>query len=193
MRKKKSTNLQHYRPAQGRRLAIMPTGCDNPRGPAVGVLFNPPENEGENSMAQILNVVDIQAPIDKVHTLVATGEGIAQWWTPTVSDDAHNRLIIQFGDDWRLLLEQREVSSAGVRWRIVEHNSDEWVGTELVFRLSHSDGWTTLEFDHTGWARPTSFFRFCSTKWPTFLLSIKQAAETGVGAPYPNEQKIGRV
>ena len=168
-------------------------------------------------MPNILNVVDVQAPCETVHRLVATAEGISRWWTPTVTSkpnaggrvvgdenagdenegdgSANHRdqqLTIRFGTDWRILLEKLEETASLVRWRIVEHDSDEWRGTDLVFRLTHADGWTTLEFDHAGWAEATSFFRFCSTKWPMFLLSIKRAAETGGGTPYPGDIKIGR-
>lgn len=142
-------------------------------------------------MADILNVVDIQASAETVYPLVATGAGIARWWSPDVVVEG-DQVTIRFGPDWRILIEKLEDAPHRVRWRVVEHDSDEWPGTELVFCLSESDGWTTLEFDHAGWREASGFFRFCSTKWPTFLLSIKQAAETGTGTPYPGEMKIGR-
>lgn len=142
-------------------------------------------------MADILQVVDIQMPAEKVYPLVATGAGIAQWWSPDVVSEG-DQVTVHFGSDWRIVLKKSEDLPTLIRWQVVEHDSTEWPGTELIFRLSEIDGWTTLEFDHAGWADATSFFRFCSTKWVTFLLSIKQAAETGVGTPYPNEIKIGR-
>lgn len=142
-------------------------------------------------MPDILNVVDIKAPVAEVHALVATGDGIARWWSTTV-ESSGDEVTVRFGTDWQLLLRKEAETKTSVRWRIVEHDSPEWVGTQLVFQLSHEEGWTTLEFDHAGWTEATSFFRFCSTKWSTFLLSIKQAAETGTGKPWPNEVKIGR-
>ena len=30
----------------------------------------------------------------------------------------------------------------------------------------------------------------CSTKWATFLMSLKSLVETGKGAPYPNDVLI---
>lgn len=143
-------------------------------------------------MPDLLKVVDIQAPLATVHALVASAEGIAAWWSPETSADGEGRVVVRFGADWRVVLEKLEETESRVRWRIVEHDSDEWPGTELVFDLSEADGWTTLRFDHRGWAAATDFFRFCGTKWVVFLLSIKQAAETGRGAPYPDEIQIGR-
>jgi|GEM_PF-5637423 len=35
-------------------------------------------------MTDILTVVEIQAATEIVHPLVATGEGIARWWSPDV-------------------------------------------------------------------------------------------------------------
>jgi hypothetical protein len=30
----------------------------------------------------------------------------------------------------------------------------------------------------------------CSTKWATFLMSLKQLVETGAGAPHPQDVRI---
>jgi len=30
----------------------------------------------------------------------------------------------------------------------------------------------------------------CSTKWATFLMSLKQLVETGTGAPHPDDVRI---
>ena len=147
-------------------------------------------------MADILKVVDIQAPRDVVFNTVATVAGIQRWWSPDTegSDELDGKVTIRFGADWKVVMEKiDEVANQRVVYRITEHDSDEWPGTELHFELSTAEDWTVLKFDHRGWADSTDFFRFCSTKWVVFLLSIKQAAETGAGTPYPNEIKIGRM
>ena len=41
---------------------------------------------------------------------------------------------------------------------------------------------TIVMFAHTGWREPCAFMNHCSTKWATFLMSLKQLVETGSGA-----------
>lgn len=144
-------------------------------------------------MADIQNVIDIKAPIEKVHSLIATSGGISRWWSPNVLRESNDdEISVCFGDKWKIRLRKVEDSPTMVQWRIVFHDSTEWLGTDLLFRLTEDNGWTLLEFDHAGWRDVTSFFRFCSTKWPMFMLSIKWEAESGNGAAYPYDLKIGR-
>ena len=146
-------------------------------------------------MADILHVVDIHAPANTVFETIGSVEGIRKWWSTDVdgSDDVGESVTIRFGDQWKVVMERVDaVPNERVAYRIIEHDSDEWPGTELVFELSDDDDWTILKFDQRGWASSSDFFRFCSAKWVIFLLSIKQAAESGMGTPYPNESKIGR-
>jgi hypothetical protein len=45
-------------------------------------------------------------------------------------------------------------------------------------------------FAHEGWAEPVEFMYHCSTKWATFLVSLKELVETGKGAPEPYDLQI---
>lgn len=144
-------------------------------------------------MPDIQNVIDIKAPIETVHSLISTSGGIAKWWSPNVlRESKDDEISVHFGDKGKIRLNKVEDSPTMVQWRVVLHDSTEWLGTDLLFRLTEDNGWTVLEFDHAGWREATSCFRFCSTKWPMFLLSIKWEAEAGNGAAYPNDVKIGR-
>jgi hypothetical protein len=40
------------------------------------------------------------------------------------------------------------------------------------------------------WREANEFMHHCSTKWATFLLSLKQLVETGAGAPDPIDLQI---
>jgi len=147
-------------------------------------------------MADILQVVDVHASMQQVFDTVGTTDGIRQWWSTDVEggDEVGDEVTVRFGEDWKVVMKRTEaVANERVSYQITQHDSDEWLGTELVFQLSEADDWTTLKFDQRSWAEASDFFRFCSAKWVVFLLSIKQAAEQGAGTPYPNETKIGRM
>ena len=76
-----------------------------------------------------------------------------------------------------------------VRWEVVE-GPEEWVGTQIGFELSEENGYTIVMFSHTGWREVVPFMYHCSTKWATFLMSLKQLVETGTGEPAPGDVRI---
>jgi hypothetical protein len=45
-------------------------------------------------------------------------------------------------------------------------------------------------FEHAGWSEPVEFMHHCSTKWGSFLMSLKSLVETGAGAPAPQDVQI---
>ena len=49
---------------------------------------------------------------------------------------------------------------------------------------------TIVLFSHVGWKEPVEFMHHCSTKWATFLMSLKKLLETGKGEPAPHDVKI---
>jgi hypothetical protein len=76
-----------------------------------------------------------------------------------------------------------------VAWRCID-SAPEWVGTEVRFDLEPTEGGTFVCFQHVGWQQEGPFFAHCSTKWATFMLSLKQLVETGEGSPFPRDIPI---
>ena len=64
------------------------------------------------------------------------------------------------------------------------------VGTTGSFDLKQEGDYAIILFKHQGWRAPVEFMYHCSTKWATFLLSLKSLVETGKGAPSPNDVRI---
>ena len=60
----------------------------------------------------------------------------------------------------------------------------------VVFELDQEDDFTIVLFEHEGWKEPVEFMYHCSTKWATFLMSLKQLVETGTGEPAPHDVQI---
>ena len=77
----------------------------------------------------------------------------------------------------------------GRRW-LVTDGPQEWVGTEIDWHLDQRGEYTIVQFKHEGWREPVEFMHHCSTKWATFLLSLKDLVETGTGKPAPNDVQI---
>jgi uncharacterized protein YndB with AHSA1/START domain len=148
-------------------------------------------------MVDILHRVGAVAPLEKVYEAVATPEGVAAWWTKDTTGEGSvgSTLTTTFHDDagerlGSFELEVTELDPAGsVDW-LVTGGPDEWIGTHIHFDLKEEDGFTIVLFSHTGWKEPVEFMNHCSTKWATFLMSLKRFVETGTGEPAPHDVQI---
>ena len=147
-------------------------------------------------MFDILHRVGVKAPPAKVYEALATPEGVSGWWTTQTKGDSNAGGIIStlFTADGRVLggfdLKILELlPEKSVVWQVVDGPA-EWVGTKIRFDLKQEDDFTTVLFKHEGWKEPAEFMYHCSTKWATFLMSLKSLGETGQGQPSPNDVRI---
>lgn len=142
-------------------------------------------------MVDILHRVGVEAPVADVYEALTTLDGLRGWWTVDTDGDPSTGGTLAFrfdvgGFDMRVLELEPD---AHVRWEVVD-GPPEWIGTVIDWRLSQEDEWAIVLFEHAGWAEPVPFMSHCSTKWATFLLSLKSLVETGKGAPAPNDVKV---
>lgn len=148
-------------------------------------------------MFDILHRVGIRTSIRQVYEALATPEGIARWWTRETTGDSSEGGMIRF----RFTDQGRELgvfdmkilalhTDTRVVWQVV-NGPPEWVGTKIGFELKVEDDFTIVLFRHEGWKEPVEFMYHCSTKWATFLMSLKALGETGKGQPSPDDVKVG--
>lgn len=141
-------------------------------------------------MVDILHRVGVTAPRDAVYTALTTVDGLSAWWTSDTSGDPADLLQFRFGEVGGFDMKVLDLQPATrVEWEVVDGPS-EWVGTTVTFDLRQQDDWTIVLFAHSGWAEPVEFMHHCSTKWATFLMSLKSLVETGEGAPAPRDVPI---
>jgi uncharacterized protein YndB with AHSA1/START domain len=164
-----------------------------PHGAAVGAATQ----ASEITRMDIVHRIGVKAPASKVYAALTTVDGLSDWWTRATSGDAGagGRLAFRFqgasgeeigGFDMDVLelMPQRKVL-----WK-VKDGPAEWVGTDIEFVLSQQDGETVVMFGHRHWREAGEFMAHCSTKWATFLLSLRDLLETGHGRPAPDDLKI---
>ena len=143
-------------------------------------------------MVDILHRVAVEKTSpEKVYDALTTLDGLAGWWTTDTTGDAAEGGVIEFrfppgGFDMKVV---ETTPSEHVRWEVVD-GPDEWVGTTVDWSLRADDDWTVVMFRHEGWAEPVEFMHHCSTKWATYLMSLKGMLETGRGAPAPRDVHI---
>jgi len=143
-------------------------------------------------MLDILHRIGVQGSSpDAVYDALTTIDGLAGWWATNTHREPGVDGVIEFrfvpgGFDMKVL---ELVPATYVLWEVVE-GPEEWLGTRISWELTQEDDWTIVMFKHEGWKEPVAFMHHCSTKWATFLLSLKALLETGVGAPDPKDLSI---
>lgn len=143
-------------------------------------------------MPDILHKVATRSSPDDTYRALATQAGLAGWWTADTKGtfDVGGVIKFQFGDRGFIEMTVLELEPGKrVLWQ-VSGGPGEWIGTTVSFDLAPEDDWTVVRFKHQGWKEPSDFMHSCSTKWATFLMSLKSLLETGRGAAYPNDVHI---
>ena len=143
-------------------------------------------------MVDILHKVGITAPASEVYAALTTIDGLAGWWTTDTvgtSDAVGGTVTFTFSRGTVDVAVRILEADAAVVWEVVS-GPEEWLGTTVSFELRQQGDWTIVLFSHEGWKEPVEFMHHCSTKWATFMLSLKQLVETGKGAPSPNDVEI---
>jgi uncharacterized protein YndB with AHSA1/START domain len=137
-------------------------------------------------MPDILHLVGIAAEPQRVFEALTTVEGVRNWWDEKASGEAAEGGTFEFrGNRFKVV----HADTSLVTWRY-SGPAKEWESTEITFRLEWRDGQTIVLFKQVGWREPVEFMHHCSTKWATFLLSLKDYVEHGEGRPSPRDTKI---
>ena len=142
-------------------------------------------------MVDILHRVGVISSPDQVYAALTTVDGLAGWWTRDTDGDGEVGGVLRFrfpvgGFDMKVL-ESRPGEL--VRWEVADGPA-EWIGTRVGFELKREESYTIVLFRHEGWREPVDFMYHCSTKWATFLMSLKALIETGKGDPAPDDVQI---
>ena len=147
-------------------------------------------------MVDILHRVGIKSSVNEVYKALGTREGLAAWWTNTTQGESKVGAALDFryssggaeigGFEMKVL---ELAPSKQVLWQVVDGPA-EWIGTKISFELKQSGDHAIVLFKHQGWKEPVEFMHHCSTKWATYLMSLKSLVETGRGLPNPNDTHI---
>jgi uncharacterized protein YndB with AHSA1/START domain len=110
-----------------------------------------------NAMGDVLFTFDINAAPDVVRQALTTTEGIASFWTDKadIPEEVGETLKLGFPEAPRpfdLLLAQSD--DKVIIWRTVTF-PPQWVGTDIRWELSGSDGTSIVAFRHGSFADET--------------------------------------
>ncbi len=139
-------------------------------------------------MADIVHRVGIGAPIEKVYEVLTSVDGARAWWDSGATGDAKEGGLITFFKKVDMKVVEARPNEL-VKWKCVR-GPEEWMNTEIIFQLAFKQDQTFVIFTHANWKKPVEFMHHCSTKWTTFLLSLKALVETGKGRPTPDDVQV---
>ncbi len=138
-------------------------------------------------MPDIVHRVGIKSTPKKVFEALTTIKGLSHWWIVGTKGKAKQGGTIHFGFADMKVVESKP--NKLVKWKCVKGPKD-WVGTELTFQLKATRDQTFVLFTHANWKKAGEFMGHCSTKWATFLLSLRDLLERDEGRPAPYDVKI---
>lgn len=142
-------------------------------------------------MARILHKIVISRHPENVYKALTAKEGLSKWWTNDCETGCNVGDILKFrfmngtiGPDMKIVeLKKNQF----VKWTCID-GIDEWIGTDLVFKINTHERGSVLLFSHSGWDEESEFYMHCNCKWAFFLgVSLKNYLETGIGSPHPQD------
>ena len=143
-------------------------------------------------MADILHRFPIHANASRVFDALTLPEGLNAWWTlqshgvPEL--DAEYRFYFEPVYDWFARVTD-VLAGRVIEWTFTDAEPD-WTGTRLRLELAEKDGWTWVEFSHTGWADTGEHFRITSYCWAAYLRLLRLFVETGSTVPYKERLNV---
>lgn len=141
-------------------------------------------------MATIYHQVGIKASLTDTLSALTTLEGLSSWWSHAEgSCNAGDDLTFYFGEHAVKMQVEQTSQPTLIQWRCID-NEGEWKDTLFTFNLINDNNQILVNFTHSEWKDITELFSHCSTKWATFLVSLKEYLETGQGKPFPNDIQI---
>lgn len=142
-------------------------------------------------MADILHLLPIHAPREKVYAAITTAGSIREWFSRDAALDSRvgGNGEIRFAERTRIIkLEVEELEPpARITWRILSAAMPTWANTRVEFKLGEDGAGAMLHFAQRGFQATDDFFAMSTTAWASFLFSLKQYLETGTGTPHPDD------
>jgi uncharacterized protein YndB with AHSA1/START domain len=135
-------------------------------------------------MGDVLFTFEIGATPDVVRRALTTSEGIAGFWTDKadVPAEVGKTLSVGFPDapaPFDLVLSQSDDKM--ISWRTASF-PPQWVGTDIRWEISGSDGTSTVAFRHGTFTDETEE-GMVAYVWGQVMVQLKRYVETGVAAP----------
>jgi uncharacterized protein YndB with AHSA1/START domain len=132
----------------------------------------------------IYHQIYIEADSSVVYSAITKQELLSKWWIKDCEAEpilGHINVFRNEGyvDNHMKIIDLME--NQKIRW-LCTKGPEEWLGTEVIFKISKQNGYTKLDFKHVGWREQSEFFGICSFHWARHLMMLKDLCEKGINA-----------
>ncbi|MDB5533841.1 MAG: Aha1 domain protein [Hyphomicrobiales bacterium] len=143
-------------------------------------------------MPDIMHLLAVKAPADKVYDAITTPDGVRNWWTRTAD------LATKVGGTGAFRFPHYGPSSetqvriddlqrpARVAWSVLSSFHPEWRDTTIAFDMAENGDATRIAFAHRGFKEANEAYALFTTGWAYYLVSLKRYVEIGEGGPNPD-------
>jgi uncharacterized protein YndB with AHSA1/START domain len=144
----------------------------------------------DDSVQDIMQLIKIHAPSERVYEAITTADGIRQWWTRDAAIEPKVGAAGEFGFYGKRFVAKVTVEELNpatrVRWKVA---NSAWQGNDIEFNLKADGNDTTLLFAHRGFPRADEGLASATTRWGFYLFSLKRYLQTGKGTPNPDDSE----
>jgi hypothetical protein len=143
-------------------------------------------------MAKVKHRMGIAGDIDKIFRAMHEPAGLDGWWATKTDGIAEvgETLALHFADvvtlSFKIVALQENTS---IHLHCVS-GPGPWQDCDLSFTLKQDADQVWVSLLHENTTASDDDFLYFNTKWPCYLLSLRDLLESGKGRPYPNDTKI---
>ncbi len=141
-------------------------------------------------MQDIMHLIVIHAPSERVYEAITTVDGIRRWWTRDAEIEPKVGAAGEFGFNGKRFIAKVTVEElipvTRVRWKVANLA---WQANDIEFNLRAEGNDTTLFFAHRGFPLADEGFASATTRWGFYLLSLKRYLQSGKGTPNPEDSE----
>lgn len=143
-------------------------------------------------MAKVRHRIGVAGSINLIYRAMHEPSGLAGWWASTADGTPEVGHVVNLHFEALTTLSFRVADLAEnsrICLRCVS-GPGPWQNSQLEFILEQDEKQVHVELTHENKSATDDDFVYFSTKWPIYLLSMRDLIEAGKGTPYPNEIKI---
>lgn len=143
-------------------------------------------------MAEIKHRVGVRGSIEEIFAALTEPDDLAGWWATSASGapEVGKTLELTFGELVTLSFLVRELQTDALVELECSSGPFPWLGSRLRFLLEVADNQIFVTMTHSNEDAESDSFLYFNTKWPIYLLSLRDYIETGRGRPFPGDTKI---
>jgi hypothetical protein len=143
-------------------------------------------------MAEVRHRVGIRGSAANIYLALVEPRELSGWWATHASGapEVGMTLDLTFGELVTLSFVIRDLQTSSLVHLECSSGPYPWLGSQLQFALEDADKQVFVTLTHGNSGADDESFLYFSTKWPLYLLSLRDYIESGSGRPYPNDIKI---